>query len=150
MGIVGSREFPHLDDVRAFVHSLVEKYPQAVIVSGGAKGVDTTAEQEALGLGLDIVSFRPTKLADEEYGVDRWELGLDKPRKITLGEPASRMWATYAGAAWYRNLLIAETSDVGVGFWDERSHGTQQTKDAFTAEKKDFHLYTPRRRFECE
>lgn len=49
IAIVGSRDFPNLDAVRAFVRKLA---PGTVIVSGGADGVDSAAESEARRIGL--------------------------------------------------------------------------------------------------
>lgn len=49
IAIVGSRDYPRPDLVRAFVAQLPA---DCVMVSGGAPGVDTTAEQAALAAGL--------------------------------------------------------------------------------------------------
>ncbi len=51
VGIVGSREFKALEDVVNFVKGLPIG---TTIVSGGAEGVDATAEHAAKLLGLDI------------------------------------------------------------------------------------------------
>lgn len=44
VGIVGSREYPDLEEVREFIGSLP---PSVTIVSGGARGVDTAARSAA-------------------------------------------------------------------------------------------------------
>lgn len=50
--IVGSREYPHLDLVRAFVRKLPTG---SVVVSGGARGVDSVAEEAARECGLGAI-----------------------------------------------------------------------------------------------
>ena len=49
IAIVGSRDYPRLDLVRAFVAQLPA---DGIMVSGGAQGVDTVAEEAALAAGL--------------------------------------------------------------------------------------------------
>jgi len=44
VAIVGTRTYPDLEQVRKYVRDLS---PDDIIVSGGAKGVDETAEGEA-------------------------------------------------------------------------------------------------------
>lgn len=61
VAIVGSRNYPRLDLVRQYVASLAE---DTVVVSGGARGVDETAEQAARERGLQVES-RP---ANWEHG----------------------------------------------------------------------------------
>jgi hypothetical protein len=54
IAIVGSRQFPRLDLVEAFVVSLA---PGTVVVSGGAQGVDNAAERAARACGLEVIIF---------------------------------------------------------------------------------------------
>jgi predicted Rossmann fold nucleotide-binding protein DprA/Smf involved in DNA uptake len=49
VAIVGSREYPNLSKVRAYIQSLPI---DTVIVSGGARGVDKCAEKVAKSIGL--------------------------------------------------------------------------------------------------
>lgn len=49
IGIVGSRRYPRLDDVRQFIRALERS---TVIVSGGAIGVDTVAVETAIALRM--------------------------------------------------------------------------------------------------
>jgi hypothetical protein len=49
VAIVGSREYPNLSKVRAYIQRLPI---DTVIVSGGAKGVDKCAEKVASSIGL--------------------------------------------------------------------------------------------------
>ena len=48
IAIVGSRDFANLNLVKNIVKQIKEKYPDAIIVSGGARGVDQTAEQAVI------------------------------------------------------------------------------------------------------
>ncbi len=49
IAVVGSREYPRLDEVRQFVR---EQERTTVIISGGALGVDDAAVKEARRLGM--------------------------------------------------------------------------------------------------
>lgn len=51
VAIVGSREFPNLDQVREYVRTLP---PDTIVISGGARGVDRTVEYEARRIGLEV------------------------------------------------------------------------------------------------
>ena len=124
LALVGSREGADLDHVRAFVAALP---PDTRLLSGGAKGVDQTAEQTWLSLGGRVLSFRPTKLDDENYGIQVWELGGDNPKTYTYS--AYPTAADYRGACFLRNILIAETCDRLVAFYKHgKSPGTMFTQ----------------------
>ncbi|MEA4900580.1 hypothetical protein [Desulfitobacterium sp.] len=76
----------------------LEKYlPEDVteIVSGGARGVDTSAKEYALAHGLKLTEFLP------EYD------------KFGRGAPLKR------------NITIIENADLVLAFWDGKSHGTK-------------------------
>lgn len=70
------------------------------IVSGGAKGVDTSARQYAHAHGLKLTEFLP------EYS----KYGRTAPLK--------------------RNITIIEHADLVMAFWDGSSHGTKYVIDA--------------------
>jgi hypothetical protein len=114
VAIVGSREGADLDEVRAFVRALWEKYPDTILVSGGAKGVDQAAEQEWLALGGQVESLRPVQLGPDHYTVEKWYLGGPTPSVYTLANEPT--WENYKSAATYRDILIAETADRVVAF----------------------------------
>ena len=97
VAVVGSREYGDMELVRKFVRNLARTQPEAVVVSGGARGVDRTAEGEARACGLKVVSIK----AD-------WD---------TYGKRAG----------FLRNGTIVEQSDVVVAFWDGESRGTIDT-----------------------
>jgi hypothetical protein len=65
------------------------------IVSGGAKGVDTSAREYALAHGIKLTEFLP------EYT----RFGRSAPLK--------------------RNITIIEYSDIVLAFWDGKSRGTK-------------------------
>ena len=65
------------------------------IVSGGARGVDTSARSYALQHGIKLTEILPEY---EKYG---------------------------RGAPIRRNITIIEHSDLVLAFWDRRSHGTK-------------------------
>ena len=56
VAIVGSRDYPRLDQVRRYVKLLPEG---TVVVSGGALGVDSCAAEEALRHDLATEEFLP-------------------------------------------------------------------------------------------
>lgn len=56
VAIIGSREYPDLEQVRAYVRTLA---PGVVVISGGAPGVDRTAAEAARARGLEVHEIRP-------------------------------------------------------------------------------------------
>jgi len=96
VAIVGSRNYPNLERVRKYVRKLS---PNDTIVSGGAKGVDQTAEDEARKQGLKVISVTP-----------EWD-----------------KWGKRAGLV--RNDMIVGMADCVVAFWDGVSRGTKYTID---------------------
>lgn len=60
VAIVGSRGYMDLDSVRTMVQELYNTYKGSlVIISGGARGVDITAETEARRLDVKCTIFLP-------------------------------------------------------------------------------------------
>jgi hypothetical protein len=92
VAIVGSRGYLDLDSVKSYVASLP---PDAVVITGGAKGVDTVAETAARERGLQVV----VHLAD-------WAL---------YGKSAGQI----------RNQVVVDDCDRLVAFWDGTSPGTK-------------------------
>ena len=98
VGIVGSREYPLPDLVRRTVEKIYEKYgDNAVIVSGGARGVDTIAVDTAKRLFMPYLIFPAN-----------WD---------KYGKPAGPR----------RNSQIVAVADYIVAFWDGQSSGTNNT-----------------------
>lgn len=101
VAIVGSRDYKLLRDVRDFVNQL----PAGVqVVSGGARGVDYTAEQTALSRGLPKPEIYLAKL---------------KTKYATKWAVREAMFA--------RNLQIVQAADLVVAFWHDASGGTENT-----------------------
>lgn len=96
IAVVGSREYDNLDLVRRTVQSFE---PGTVVISGGARGVDSEAERAAVEAGLETVVHRPD-----------WD---------THGKRA----------AFLRNQQIVEDCDEVYAFWDGKSRGTRMTID---------------------
>ena len=90
VAIIGSRKLT--------VKNLEQYIPPdtTVIVSGGAKGVDTCAREYALSHGIKLIEFKPDYA---RYG------GKAAPLK--------------------RNITIIENADLVLAFWDGVSHGTK-------------------------
>lgn len=97
VGIVGSRWFTNYDVFLTELKSLNLKVD--VIISGGAKGVDSLAEQYAKENNIPIIIYYPD-----------W----NKHGK---------------SAGFIRNKRIVENSDSIIAFWDNKSLGTKNTID---------------------
>lgn len=139
MGVVGSRDFADLDLVRSWVSRLARKHPEAVVVSGGARGVDRTAETEARKRGLHVASFRPYSydaISDRtEYSIETHTFG-ERAQDVVAGRRINPpFFSSYRSAAFHRNGWIVDASDHVVAFWDGRSRGTLDT--IARAEKED-------------
>ena len=110
VGIVGSRGFANEDQVRAFVRTLPSHY---AIVSGGAAGVDSWAEDEAKKRGITVL----VHLAD-------WK---------TYGKRAGMI----------RNVLIVNDADEVHAFWDGESRGTKHSIILAKRSKKPCTVHLP-------
>ncbi len=89
VAVVGSRGLK-IDSLEGYLPSCVTE-----IVSGGAKGVDTSAREWARANGLKLTEFLP----------DYKRYGRAAPLK--------------------RNITIIENADLVLAFWDGVSRGTQ-------------------------
>ena len=95
IAIVGSRDYPKMEAVRAFVTQLHEEFGKdLVIVSGGARGVDTAGVWQARKLGAQV---------------KEWLAEWDR-----LGKKAGHV----------RNLKIVNDCDRLAAFHDGQSTGT--------------------------
>lgn len=83
------------------------------IVSGGAKGVDTSAKEYALFHGIKLTEFLPEY---DKYG---------------------------RGAPLKRNITIIEYADVVLAFWDGHSRGTKYVIDNCKKRSIPVHIFTP-------
>lgn len=100
VGIIGSRDYPDLRAVWHFVGKLADRCPDAVIVSGGARGVDTAAAASGRLAGLTVVEHEP-----------EWERHGKKLAPLA------------------RNSRLVADIDVLFAFWDGESTGTKDAID---------------------
>ena len=81
------------------------------IISGGAKGVDTSAREYALSHGIKLTEFLP------EYT----KFGRNAPLK--------------------RNITIIENADLVLAFWDGSSYGTRFVIEKCRSLGKEVRIY---------
>jgi len=103
VAVFGSRDWGDPQPIIDFIGNLPKG---TVVVTGGARGVDSIAEEYALKRGLVAVVVKPP-----------WE---------ALGRRAGAV----------RNRVIVELSDRGMAFWDGKSRGTMITVEMFHAAHK--------------
>lgn len=97
IAVVGSRDYPLLERVA----ELVSQFGKCVtVVSGGAVGVDSMAEEAARLAGL------ATRIFPAHWRVN----GLYNPK-----------------AGFERNVDIVHAADLILAFWDQESRGTAHT-----------------------
>jgi len=83
IAIVGSS---HCGEAAAYeqVKALIESYPEdTVVISGGAKGVDTTARLVAKELGYEFREYMPTKQSWPEF----------KKRNLLIAKEADKVYS---------------------------------------------------------
>lgn len=107
VAVVGSRNLR--------VENLEKYLPVGVteIVSGGARGVDTSAREYALAKGIKLTEFLPEY---DKYG---------------------------RGAPLRRNITIIEYADLVLAFWDGSSHGTKYVIDNCKKRGVPVKVYVP-------
>lgn len=108
VAIVGSRGITAVD------LSLYLPKNCCLIVSGGARGVDTIAEQYAKAHGIETLIIRP----------DYAKYGRSAPIR--------------------RNDIIVDNADMVLAFWDGSSHGTKYTIDYAKRMGKPVKIYVPK------
>ena len=118
IAVVGSRTITDEDLVYDAIQEAIEKYVSPdegiVIVSGGAKGVDTVAQKIAFGK-YDFILFKPYHMID----------------------PSTEYSPKFFFA---RNKQIADNADVVVILWDGQSNGTKHMIDYCRKRKKTYML----------
>ena len=106
LGVVGSRNFENYSLMKKYLCKIHSIEPITLIVSGGAKGADITAEFWAREFVVKTLILKPD-----------WE----KHKKA---------------AGFIRNVDIVKNSDKVIAFWDGRSKGTKHTIDICKKEGK--------------
>lgn len=114
IAVIGSRTFADLDQVYKFVSSL----PRTVmVISGGARGVDETAERAARERRISRLVYEP---------------------KVEENDPR------YVSELHARNDRIIAAADKIVAFWDGKSRGTRSVIDKARKLGKDVEVRGPR------
>lgn len=135
IAIVGSREYPDLQRVANFVGGIARLHPDAIIISGGAPGVDEVGESVAHNCGLLVYSIRPYK--DHRLDRIRWaELRIapndrypgsrTAPAHLITNRSADS-WPNWRDAYFARNEVVVKLSDQVCAFTVDRPGGTTNT-----------------------
>ena len=140
IGVVGSRKGADLQQVKSFLMDLGEKYPDSILVSGGALGVDSLAETTWQMFGGAVVSYRPIERSPGSFGIDVWELGGERPRMYPLVDFPE--FADYGSACLARDTVIAEKVDRLAAFYCKgKSRGTQFTVEVTQGYGKPVYIF---------
>lgn len=117
VGIVGSRKFPitQKDTIVAFINRLPM---DTIVVSGGAIGVDTWAEETAKARGMRTPIIFYPKWRDEDGNYDK-------------------------RAGFIRNQKIVEASEEIFAFYDGKSRGTANTIQKARSMGKKVTIFKP-------
>lgn len=108
LAIVGGRDFTNLSYAVAIARPFIDIHSITEIVSGGAKGADSIAEEIARICSIEMTVFK----ADwKRYG---------------------------KGAGMIRNADIINKCDIALVFWDGRSKGTLNSINRLAKAKKMF------------
>ena len=111
VAVVGSREFAHLNQVQTILDRLHGSIGPFVLISGGAAGVDSAAEQWANRRQLE------KKIFPADWEKDGKKAGI------------------------LRNTVIVEHADLIIAFWDGVSVGTLDTITKSKKKKKKIAVY---------
>ncbi len=101
IGIVGSRKRVEYIRVHNMVRNAINKYGDITIVSGGAKGIDTTALIVANELGIPIIEYKPK--------LDEYSNKYDNDNNLIFKGKGNDIY-------FERNELIAKKSDYLYAF----------------------------------
>ena len=113
IAVVGSREFREKDLIGYILSLETESFhsQEVTIVSGGARGVDSWAEEIA-----DLANFKKE---------------IFKPEWDKYGK----------SAGFIRNKLIVNEADKVIAFWDGQSKGTKHSIDLAIKASKPIDIY---------
>lgn len=108
IAIVGSRSFDSYDEIESHLEQY--KGQATLVISGGAKGVDTFGERWAIKNSIPTLIFKPD-----------W----DKHGK---------------SAGYLRNKDIVANADLVIAFWDGTSKGTKHSIDIAKTSGKELRI----------
>lgn len=120
IAVVGSRDFPQPDTIRAVLNDYFSVI--TVFISGGARGTDKIAEE----------------------WIDEWNKTVIKeaPNAIVRKIIFTADWEKYGKRAGFiRNELIIREADFVMAFWDGKSKGTKHSIDLAIKMKKPLDIY---------
>ena len=112
LAIVGSRTFTDFERLEEFVKDNIQLPLITEIVSGGAKGADTLAEEFAKKYDIPLKVFYPNW---DKYG---------------------------KSAGFRRNGKIIKNCDRVIALWDGKSKGTRNSIDLARKYNKKLHILT--------
>lgn len=118
IAIVGSRAHPNLELVRAYVRSLPA---ETVVISGGAKGVDTAARKAAAEVRLRVDEWLPH--GGEHVAVRMWNEDGECGREYFEHVRGGTAYYSRRDMLLYRNTRIAVLCDRMVVFPDGSKGG---------------------------
>ncbi|MGH3847343.1 MAG: SLOG family protein [Pseudonocardiaceae bacterium] len=144
VGFAGSRDYPDLARVRHHVSRLAAKYPDAIVVSGGCRGVDKAAELAAHDAGLGVISYRPHQETNGEWTIHelRFGYGSRKSYELLIHPLPRDVRQSFGGAAFYRNGLIAKMADRLMAYPSTPGRGTRDTMRKAEERGRPVHLYS--------
>lgn len=111
VGIVGSRDYPRLDQVKSCVEMLKASLDNFQIISGGARGVDTAAVEAAKELDI------PYDVIEAEWDIYGKAAGM------------------------HRNRELVRMCDELFIFWDGQSPGTRNVIDLCSKSNVSYTIY---------
>lgn len=121
IAVIGSRGYPYSNDVRRYVRDLGSN---VTLVSGGCpNSPDQWAEDEALRVGMSVISFRPINCGFED-GYRIMKVMTVAGSEIIEVMDEYGPFKNYGQAAFFRNSLIAQECNHMAAFWDGKSNGT--------------------------
>lgn len=138
VAVLGSRRWPDGNRVASWVWRLADKYPRAVVLSGGIGNVHVVATREALRRGLCVGVLTPTRRPSGAFEIREEQLLPDRDVKERGDEPfvtkRERLlpgleFPDFASCAKERStLLVEQATQVQVfhyagspGTWHERN-----------------------------
>ena len=111
IAVIGSRGFSDRKTAFYLLDKLTSNYETVSIVSGGAAGADSIAEEYAKERDFEILVF-PAEW--DKYG---------------------------KSAGYIRNNTIWDNADIGIAFWDGQSKGTAHSFGIAKSQKKKLFVY---------
>lgn len=126
IAVVGSREFKDKQFVENMMIEII-RFDHWTLISGGAVGVDTWAEQYAKLMGWKRIILKAN-----------WN-DLSFPDAIIKTNKYGKKYDARAGIR--RNQLIVDEADKVVAFWDGKSSGTKSTIDMAIKANKPVDIY---------